>query len=113
MIFPPLPYFRWFLSHNLIVICAGEKFSSACLEKKKILLPPKYFLNVMKGLQFTFRLCHDYLVKFDYIYIHNELHIFFINLSRLGIPDPIPRPGNSGVSWYPSSQNIFEPAEYF
>ena len=25
----------------------------------------------------------------------------------------IARPGNSGVSWYPSSQNIFEPAEYF
>ena len=23
------------------------------------------------------------------------------------------RPGNSGVSWYHSSQNIFEPAEYF
>jgi len=22
-------------------------------------------------------------------------------------------PGNSGVSWYPSSQNIYEPAEYF
>ena len=32
------------------------------------------------------------------------------------IPDSpilIGRPGNSGVSWYPSSQNIFEPAEYF
>ena len=25
----------------------------------------------------------------------------------------VARPGNSGVSWYPSSQNIFEPAEYF
>ena len=26
---------------------------------------------------------------------------------------PRARPGNSGVSLYPSSQNIFEPAEYF
>ena len=45
-----------------------------------------------------------------------------ISYTRLSKEPPTPartirkrsyRPGNSGVSWYPSSQNIFEPAKYW
>ena len=32
---------------------------------------------------------------------------------KVGLSLVYPRPGNSGVSWYPSSQNIFEPEEFF
>ena len=36
---------------------------------------------------------------------------WYLSRSDSGYTDH--RPGNSGVSWYPSSQNIIEPAKYF
>ena len=54
-------------------------------------------------------------VKYTDIFSNTDKQLKIVKIFKqlLRTREVLNRPGNSGVSWYPSSQNIFEPAEYF